>query len=307
MMSHASSSKFSRRFRQSGAALMLGSVLMGSLPAQAADVVLPTDNGTNTTVTDTTATDTTATTTNPLPAPGSNTTLPTDTTIPLNGTRFSCQNNGGVPTVMYQPESQPDRAFPWAVPGAMGGGWTPEARCREIANRLESYRPDGLTEMGTAVQNGYNTICVTTERVAGCRIVLTVPQGQDPVATRDRIFNNLASADDGQAIQGVNTLAGQKGNNILGNLGNVFGIPGMGNLGQPKNGNINLRPFLSVQDGGTGSKMVGGVAIAKPAVVKPATPVVKPAEVKPAEVKPAEVKPAATKKPVRRVFRPTWR
>ncbi len=287
MMSNASSSfKFTRRFAQASAiALMLSTAIGSSASAQSSDIlVLPTDNGGPTATTTTTTT----------PA---DTTVQTDTTIPLNGTRFSCQNNNGVPTVMYQPESQPDRAFPWAIPGAMGGGWTPEARCREIANRLESYRPDGLTEMGTAVQNGLNTICVTTERVAGCRLVLTVPQGQDPIGTRDRIFNNLASADDGQAIQGVNTLAGQSGNDLLGGLGNIFGIPGMGNVNKPKNGNINLRPFLSTKDGGTGTKLVGGVAVAKPAVVKPA-------EVKPAVVvKPVEVKPA----PKKRVFRRTWK
>ena len=201
---------------------------------------------------------------------------------------------------MYQPESQPNQAFPWAVPGAMGGGWTPEARCREIANRLESYRPDGLVEMGTAVQNGYNTICVTTERIPACRIVLTVPQGQDPTATRDRIFQNLASADDGQAIQGVNTLAGQSGNNILGGLGNLFGLPKLGNTAKPKNRNIDLRPFLSVADGGTGKKMKGGVTIASPKPVE-----VKPAVVAPVEVKPAVVTPVkpVVKKPVPRLFR----
>jgi Circadian oscillating protein COP23 len=285
-MSYASSSSnFSRRFAQAGViALVLSTSIISSASAQNSDIlVLPTDNGGPTATTTTTTT----------PA---DTTVQTDTTIPLNGTRFSCQNNGGVPTVMYQPESQPDRAYPWAVPGAMGGGWTPEARCREIANRLESYRPDGLTEMGTAVQNGLNTICVTTERVAGCRIVLTVPQGQDPIGTRDRIFNNLASADDGQAIQGVNTLAGQSGNDLLGGLGNLFGLPG----GKAKTRNLNLRPFLSTQDGGTGTKMVGGVAIVKPVV----TPVAKPAEIKPATVvKPVEVKPVVKK----RVFRRTWR
>ncbi len=274
--------------RVGSVALLLGSTLMGAA-AQAADVVVPTENGGSNT-TSGTPTPTTSTT---MP-PSGTTTVPTDTTVPLNGTRFSCQSNGGVPTVMYQPESQPTRAFPWAVPIAMGGGWSQEARCREIANRLESYRPDGLTEMGTAVQNGYNTICVTTERIPGCRIVLTVPRGQDPTATRDRIFQNLASADDGQAIQGVNTLAGQSGNDLLGGLGNLFGLPSTGlpstgNATKPKNGNIDLRPFLSVGDGGTGTKMKGGVTIAAP--------------VKPVEVKPVEVKPVVTKKPIRRLFR----
>ncbi len=288
-MSQASfSTNTTRRVAHVGSiALLLGSALMGGA-AQAADVVVPTENGGSNT------TSTSAPTTSTTTLPGGTTTVPTDTTIPLNGTRFSCQSNGGVPTVMYQPESQPTQAFPWAVPSAMGGGWTPEARCREIANRLESYRPDGLTEMGTAVQNGYNTICVTTERVAGCRIVLTVPQGQDPTATRDRIFQNLASADDGQAIQGVNTLSGQSGNDLLGGLGKVLGLPGLGNATKPKNTNIDLRPFLSVGDGGTATKMKGGVTIVAP---------VKPVVVAPVIVKPVEVKPVVTKKPVRRLFR----
>lgn len=278
-MSQASfSSNTTHRVARIGSlALLLSSTLMGGA-AQAADVVVPTDNGGSSTTSTPAPTNSTTTTS------AENSTVPTTTTIPLNGTRFICQSNGGIPTVMYQPESQPNQAFPWAVPGTMGGGWTPEARCREIANRLESYRPDGLVEMGTAVQNGYNTICVTTERVPGCRIVLTVPQGQDPTATRDRIFQNLASADDGQAIQGVNTLAGQNGNSILGGLGNLLGLPKLGNTAKPRNANIDLRPFLSVADGGTGKKMKGGVTIASP-------------------VKPVEVKPTVTKKPVRRLFR----
>lgn len=288
-MSQASlSANTTRRVAHLGSiALLLGSTLMGGA-AQAADVVVPTENGGSNTPS------TSAPTTNTTTPSGGNSTVPTTTTIPLNGTRFICQSNGGVPTVMYQPESQPNQAFPWAIPGAMGGGWTPEARCREIANRLESYRPDGLIEMGTAVQNGYNTICVTTERVAGCRIVLTVPQGQDPTATRDRIFQNLASADDGQAIQGVNTLAGQSGNDLFSGLGSLFGLPKSQNATKPKNGNIDLRPFLSVADGGTGKKMKGGVTIASP---------VKPVVVAPVVVKPVEVKPVVTKKPVRRLFR----
>jgi hypothetical protein len=288
-MSQASfSSNKTRRAAYVGyIALLLGSTLMVGA-AQAADVVVPTENGGSNTSSGTSAPTTSTTTTS-----GGNSTVPTTTTIPSNGTRFACQSNGGVPTVMYQPESQPNQAFPWAIPSAMGGGWTPEARCREIANRLESYRPDGLIEMGTAVQNGYNTICVTTERVAGCRIVLTVPRGQDPTATRDRIFQNLASADDGQAIQGVNTLAGQSGNDLLSGLGSLFGLPKPQNATKPKNGNIDLRPFLSVADGGTGTKMKGGVTIASP---------VKPVEVKPAVVAPVEVKPAV-KKPVRHLFR----
>ncbi len=287
------SASFSRRFGQAGAiAALLSTSLLSMAPAHAAgDVVLPTD-----------------TTTSPTPVGGNTvpttpgttgTTVPTENgNVPISGVRFFCQSNAGQPTVMYQPESQPDRAYPWAVPSAMGGGWSPEARCQEIAKRLEQYRPDGLVEMATAVENGMNTICVTTDRAPACRIVLTVPNGQDPVATRDQIFQNLASADDGQMTQGVRTFGSTGNGDLFGQIGNVLGLPGGSTVAKPRNAGISLRPFLDRADGGTGSKLSGGVAYTAP---KPVV-VAKPVETVKPVVKPAEVKPVVTKKPVKRLF-----
>lgn len=191
---------------------------------------------------------------------------PGDTTIPsptAAGTRFACQTNNGQNTVMYFPESQPNQAYPWAVPSTLGGGWSSDRRCNEIARRLESYRPDGLVEMKTGSENGYNTICVTTDRVPSCRIVLTVPPGQDPTTTRDRVFQNLSVADSGQQTQGVLTY-GEGRSDILGQLGQVLGIGGRRSTAATTNGNINLKPFLSPRDGGTGEKLVGGVQTRSP-------------------------------------------
>jgi hypothetical protein len=198
------------------------------------------------------------------PLPG--TTLPGN--IPLKSVAFSCRSNLGQPTVMYQPESQPSQYYAWAVPSQMGGGWSPERRCAEIAGRLEQYRADGLVEMTTGQENGYNIVCVTTDRNGACRIVFTVPRGQDPVTTRDRVFQNLASADSGQTTQGVYTYT-SRGSSDLNNLGlgNVGGLlNGLfgGNKAQapvaqpaiaPLSG-IDLRPFLDRADGGTGLKLM---------------------------------------------------
>lgn len=222
-----------------GTALSLGALVIagGAAMAQTApgDVVIPTepDRG------------------------GTIPTQPGDTTIPsptAAGTRFACQINNGQNTVMYFPESQPNQAYPWAVPSTLGGGWSSDRRCNEIARRLESYRPDRLVEMRTGFENGYNTICVTTERVPSCRIVLTVPPGQDPTVTRDRVFQNLSVADSGQQTQGVLTFGGGR-STALDQLRRAIGIGS-----QPAaNGNINLKPFLSPRDGGTGERLVGGV------------------------------------------------
>lgn len=173
----------------------------------------------------------------------------------LNQVRFRCQVVDGEYTVVYSPESEPNEQYPWAKPTELGGGWTPERRCNEISRRLESYRPDGLVELTTGLENGYDTVCVTTERVAGCRIVLTVPPGQDPVATRDRVFENIVVADSGQSTDAVATFGGD-GDDLLGQIGNILGFPG-GNTPSRNRGPIDLRPFLDAADGGTGEQLNG--------------------------------------------------
>ncbi|GAC1470527.1 MAG: hypothetical protein NVS2B14_16430 [Chamaesiphon sp.] len=186
---------------------------------------------------------------------GSTTSYPRSGSTIASGTRFDCESVNGQYTVMYHPESQPGQAYPWAVPGYMGDNWTPQRRCNEISRRLESYRPDGLLEMRTDVVNGYNTICVTTEQVSSCRIVLTVPRGQDPQAIRDRVFQNLTVADSGERTEGVNTFA-NSGSRTLNNLFKL-GLPSrtFGNRSQ----NINLQPFLDARDGGTATHLTGGI------------------------------------------------
>ncbi|MCS6814842.1 MAG: COP23 domain-containing protein, partial [Cyanobacteria bacterium] len=89
-----------------------------------------------------------------------------------------------------------------------------------------------------------------------CRIVLTVPPGQDPIQTRDRIFQNLTIADSGQQTQGVNTLV-DSGNNPLGDLINIGTLTGVSRIGASS---LNLRPFLDQRDGGTGTQLRGGIS-----------------------------------------------
>lgn len=169
------------------------------------------------------------------------------TTTNLDDPRFVCQQVGNEYTVMYYPPDQAAQAYPWAIPGRMGGGWTPERRCAEISRRLESYRPDGLSRLLTSVENGYNVICATTEDVPDCRIVLTVPVGESPEFVRDRIFQNLVVADGGGSTQGVYTLVGDRSGEDL--IEDVFGIS------RRRSNGINLKPFLHPQDRGTGTQL----------------------------------------------------
>jgi len=192
-------------------------------------------------------------------------TIPTSNDRPYQPTvesqaRFSCELLNGQSTVMYHPASQPNQSYPWAIPSTLGGGWNSERRCNEISQRLESYRPDGLLELRTAVENNYNVICVTTQTDPACRIVLTVPPGQDPRSTRDRVFQNLTVADNGQQTEGVNTLVGGQSSGGVGSLYNLGRtILGGRNSSRAASDSIYLRPFLDQADGGTGAQLQGGV------------------------------------------------
>lgn len=236
-----------------GVAFLLGNASAMALP-QTEYKISQADDSTPSVVVDTEATGTSTGT--------STTGTSTDTSIPVpdTQTRFSCQAQNGQYTVMYQPESQPSQFFPWATPSALGGGWSEERRCNEIARRLEMYRPDGLLELTTGVENNYNTVCVRTEQVPDCRIVFTVPPGQDALVTRDRVFENLTVADSGQQTDGVYTYRGRQANEIdqLLNIDREA-LGGRRNSGA-KSKNINLRPFLDQNDGGTGTQLRGGVS-----------------------------------------------
>ncbi|AKG23016.1 COP23 domain-containing protein [Calothrix sp. 336/3] len=225
-----------------GCSLFLGNAAFAQ---SADDVYVPTTSSGNPTTTSTNT-------------PGTNTT-PGATIDTI--ARFSCQFYNGRHTVMYQPTSQPGKFFPWASPQSLGGGWDMDKRCAAIAERLESYRPDGLVELRNGTENGYNTLCVTTEANSSCRIVLTVPPGRDPFAVRNSVFNNLVAADSGQQTIAVNTFAGRNNGVNLSTLGNLLG----GNNRKPsaRNG-INLKPFLDAKDGGTGKNMRNGVSIKAP-------------------------------------------
>ena len=203
----------------------------------------------------------------------------TQQTVTSSTPRFFCQLWKGQYTVMYSPEKSTGESYPWAVPRQLGGGWGPEKRCVEISRRLEEYRPDGLLEMSTATENGYNTVCATTQSRSACRIVFTVPPGQDPVATRNSVFANLTTADSGQMTQGVNTFIGNESGNLnlngdlvnlgLAILGKGSGSSAAPNLGLEYSSAINLKPYLAPSDGGTGRQLTNGVRLQRSLRLKP--------------------------------------
>lgn len=257
-----------------GLSMFLGNSLAFAQVNQ--DVVVPTtsspgntNRNTNTSVTRTSTSNTrtrngssTSTVTTSTSSSSTRRTSPR-TVSPIDSeTRFNCLFYDNQYTVMYQPESQPGKYFAWATPRTLGGGWNAQKRCQTIADRLESYRPDGLLELRNSTLNGYNTLCVTSEKDPNCRLILTIPPGQDPYATRNQIFSNLTTADSGQQTVGVNTYTstGSEIDDIL-NVGR--GIFGKRRPSAVSKDAIKLKYFLDEYDGGTAQYLRNGVTIRK--------------------------------------------
>ncbi|MBD2362840.1 hypothetical protein H6G36_16900 [Anabaena minutissima FACHB-250] len=218
------------------------------------------DNSSDSVVVPTVPSGSSTSTNTPAPFPTNTSANTTNSPTSVGGARFFCQQNNGQHTVMYQPQSQPGQYFPWATPAALGGGWDAQSRCQAIASRLELYRPDGLQELQTSVENNENIVCVTTDANSQCRIVLTVPRNKDPYTVRNSIFQNLMSADSGQQTTAVNTYTNRSnGGNELYNLGRT--LLGSGNQVNSLRSGINLKPYLDTRDGGTGRNLKNGVAI----------------------------------------------
>ncbi|BAZ37753.1 hypothetical protein NIES4101_36760 [Calothrix sp. NIES-4101] len=226
----------------------LGFSLLGNSVAQAQyrgdnDVVVPTTSNGG-------STDSTISSGNRYPSGGS--------TADSNA-RFFCQQQNGQYTVMYQPQSQLGKGFAWANPRSMGGGWDMARRCNTIAQRLESYRRDGLLELQTGIENGQNIVCVTTEANPACRIVFTVPPEKDPYFVRNSVFQNLAAADNGEQTYGVNTYTSRtRGGDAVEQIYNT--VTGRNNRSSAKSP-ISLKPFLDKADRGTGTQLKNGVSI----------------------------------------------
>ena len=106
--------------------------------------------------------------------------------------RFHCQlmpdtqRGGEVWTVMYR--KYKNQTKPWLkMVTTLGGNWTPEERCQEIARRLDLYRQDGLIEL--TYRDDFNTpnqavIWAKTKKSGdNCPLIITLKPGANAYET----------------------------------------------------------------------------------------------------------------------------
>jgi hypothetical protein len=108
------------------------------------------------------------------------------------GQGFYCDtSSSGSPATMYQnSEGGVERWISWDSNFFTDAGWTPATRCREVSNRLESYRTAKLLKYVTVGRmNGENVICTASEKNGRCGgLIYTLKPGQDAIRTLYTFF-----------------------------------------------------------------------------------------------------------------------
>lgn len=115
---------------------------------------------------------------------------------------FRCDTTAKVPTTVYQ--NSQGQAEPWIVWQSdyfSGSGWNPQARCKEVSSRLETYRSQGKLKYATlGTENNQPVICVASKNQGPCEgMIYTLKPGQDGVATLNNFFAWASGQEDIQS------------------------------------------------------------------------------------------------------------
>jgi hypothetical protein len=111
---------------------------------------------------------------------------------------FTCDNSSGSPTtVYYNRQGGQEPWIRWVSNSFAGAGYDPLTRCREVSNRLETYRSNKqLKYITVGMMNRQPVVCTASQVNGRCEgLIFTLKRGQDAVRT----LNNLLAWREGQA------------------------------------------------------------------------------------------------------------
>ena len=104
---------------------------------------------------------------------------------------FSCDRTGDTPTTIYQSkQGNPEPWIQWVSDHFAGSGWTPDLRCQEVSDRLETYRQNKkLRYVTLGTVNSQSVICVASKNQGPCEgIIYTLKPGQDGIEALNNLF-----------------------------------------------------------------------------------------------------------------------
>ncbi|AFY82523.1 COP23 domain-containing protein [Oscillatoria acuminata] len=109
------------------------------------------------------------------------------------GTDYSCDLTQNPPVTIARTSVKGDMpVIAWKSTFFEGSGYTPEKRCLEVSERLQTYYQMGLLHyLTTGVQDNQNIICVTRTHGGDCSgLLLTLEPGDNPEQVLKDLVNN---------------------------------------------------------------------------------------------------------------------
>jgi hypothetical protein len=123
---------------------------------------------------------------NPVP-----TVQPVTTPASTPPSGFFCDSSGKVPITMYQSsQGNSEPWIQWVSDHFSGSGWSPDTRCKEVSDRLETYRKNKKLKYVTlGTVNNQSVICVASKDQGPCEgIIYTLKPGQDGIQALNNLF-----------------------------------------------------------------------------------------------------------------------
>ena len=100
---------------------------------------------------------------------------------------FFCGQSQGIPTTMARTAKGDVAVIRFKSEHFSSTGWTPQRRCEEVSQRFNRFNQAGTLQfLTTGRMNGYNVVCVATERGGSCledSLLFTLRPGRNPGRT----------------------------------------------------------------------------------------------------------------------------
>ena len=116
---------------------------------------------------------------------------------------YSCGTSDGLPTTIYQSSAEEIPLIRWKT--TLGQKWTPDVRCRAVAQRFELFDQDNTLEfLTTGTVNNMPVVCAVATEGEECsnrynsdRVLFTLPVGRDPNQALEQLLGFASVLENG--------------------------------------------------------------------------------------------------------------
>lgn len=116
---------------------------------------------------------------------------------------YYCGTSDGLPTTIYQSSAEEIPLIRWKT--TLGQKWTPDVRCRAVAQRFELFDQGNTLEfLTTGTVNNMPVVCAVATEGEECsnrynsdRVLFTLPVGRDPNQALEQLLGFASVLENG--------------------------------------------------------------------------------------------------------------